>query len=133
MDTTPKTAVKNRSVEDPGSPIVCSTPISSPKARMVRGFKARKLILRGCEMEGIPEEDINVRTKFHVFDLRCVRQTNDVILLHKMLCVFNMSPSTLNEDEFYLTQTMTAAIRVRLDELHCQCLECMENVCDDSI
>ena len=92
----------------------------------------RKLILPGCEMEGVPEEDINVRAKFRVFDLRCVRQTNDVILLHKMLCVFDMSSSSLNEDEFDLTQTMTAAIRVRLDELHCQCLECIANACDDS-
>ena len=103
MDTTPKTALKNRSVEDPDSPIVCSTPVSSPKARKVRGFKVRKLVLPGCEMEGVPEEDINVRAKFRVFDLRCVRQTNDVILLHKMLCVFDMSSSSLNEDEFHLT------------------------------
>ena len=65
-------------------------------------------------------------------NLRCVRQTNDVILLHKMLCVFDTSSSSLNEDEFDLTQTMTAAIRVRLDELHCQCLECIANACDDS-
>ena len=56
-----------------------------------------------------------------------VRQTNDVVLLHKMLHVFNLSSSSLTEEEFDLCDAMTTAIRVRLDELHCQCLECVEN------
>ena len=128
MFMTPNTTINQRCSDDLGTPAAQSTPDNTPtKPRKVRGFKVRKLILPGCEMEDIPKEDINVRAKFRVFDSRCVRQTNDVVLLHKMLHVFNMSSSSLNEDEFDVTQTMTTCIRVRLDELHCQCLECEEN------
>ena len=75
------------------------------------------------EKDGVLNEDTNVRAKFRVFALRCVRQTNDVVLLHKMLHVYiNLSSSSLTKEEFDLCSTMTSAIRDRLDELHCQWL-----------
>ena len=133
MFMTPNTTVNQRCSDNPGTPAAHSTPDNTPtKPRKVRGFKIRKLILPGCEMDGVPEEDINVRAKFRVFDLRCVRQTNDVVLLHRMLHVFNLSSSSLNDEEFNLIITMRRAIRVRLDELQCRCLECYENRYDVS-
>ena len=133
MFMTPNSTINQRCSDDPGTPAAHSTPDNTPtKPRKVRGFKVRKLILPGCEMDGVPEEDTNVRAKFRVFDLRCVRQTNDVVLLHQKLRLFTLSSSSLDEDEFDFCHRMTTAIRDRLVELQCKCLECVENECDDS-
>ena len=130
MNTTPKTVLKNRSAEDPGSPIACSTPDSSPKARKVRGFKIRKLVLPGCEMDGVSEEDIILRPELRVFDLRCVRQTNDIVLLHTMIQHYSRDYEYQSNIEFRYCTTLMDAMYGRLLELNCECIDCNDYRCE---
>ena len=130
MDVTPKTTLNNRSMEDPGTPIAYSTPDTSPKPRKIRGFKVRKLILPGCEMDDVPEEDIIQRPELCIFNLRCIRQTNDVVLLHKMIQHYNSDFKDLNNIEFRYCTTIMDAIYDRLLELHCKCIDCDDYRCE---
>ena len=130
MNSTPRTATSNRSDQDPGSPIASSTPDTSPKPRKVRGFKIRKLVLPGCGMDGVPEEDVNLRSELRVFNLRCIRQTNDIVQLHDMIRHYSRDYEYLTDIEHRHCITLIDAMYNRLLELNCKCVDCDDYRCE---
>ena len=125
---TPKSSIIKRSDQDPGSPIAHSTPDKDPKPPKIRGFKIRRLILPGDEKTEI---DPDIRSTLRIFNVRCARQCNDVVLLHSMYDYYFHKSVCLLIDlcacELDFVENLISVIRHRLvDELHCLCVKCCE-------
>ena len=123
---TPKTTIQQRFDQDPGTPMAHSTPDPEPKPRIVRGFRIRKLILPGEEKT---EVDPDIRPSLNIFNVRCARQCNDLLVLHNMQKYYIEQYECLSlcDCEFNFIESLLKVISERLiDELHCRCVECSD-------